>query len=56
VNIWLIALLTGMLLAVANFLYQSMAGGDWATAMERSYFQFVAVFVLAMMIRVWNGN
>jgi hypothetical protein len=41
------ALLAALGLGVANFAYQSLVGGDFGVALERTWFQTVACAVVA---------
>ena len=42
-----IALLVALGLGLANFAYQGLGAQDWATAMERTWFQTVACLAVA---------
>jgi len=46
-NVWLLALLLVIVLTCSNLLYQALFGQEWGKALERSYFQAVAVFIFA---------
>ena len=39
-------------LTAANFIYQAATQRQWETAIERSYFQAVALLALAIVVRL----
>ena len=51
---------TGIFLTIGNFLYQALAGShDWSVAVDRSYFQWVAILCVWIAIRMhksWEAS
>ena len=53
-NVWLIATLVSLLLGVSNFIYQLITYENWNVALERSYFQTVAILVFVLLLDWWG--
>lgn len=47
--IWLTVTIVALGLCTANFIFQACTLQDWALAFERSYFQAVACFTIALV-------
>jgi hypothetical protein len=41
-------------MVIGNFAFALMNGRDWSTAIDRSYFQAVAVAVVMLLFWVWE--
>lgn len=54
-NRWLLALLLAVTLATSNFLYQAATRQDWNAALERSWFQAIALFIFAWWVGAFGG-
>jgi hypothetical protein len=48
-NINLMAAWVSLHMMTGNFLYEAVAGRDWGSAFERSYFQVIAISVFVFL-------
>ena len=46
-------LFLGLALIASNFLYQLFNGGNWEIALDRSYFQSVAIFCVFLNSKIY---